>query len=688
MVEQAPYGAWRSPITADLIVKDSVFIGTHGFPSEVRVDGADVYWLEGRPNENGRGVVVRFGAEDTRPVDVTPSFTAADQRYFDVRTQVYEYGGGAWLVDQGTVYFSNALDGRLYRQPPGQQPQALTPPPPTKNNQDNPIYYYADGLIDRNRQHWIGVVEDWSKVDRSSEVEHERQPELRIAAIDLSAPGSDQGATVVTGHDFFSSPRLSPDGQRLAWLAWDHPRMPWQGTLLYVDQLDEHGKPRGDPVLVAGGPEEAILQPEWSLDGRKLWFISDRSGWWNLYAYQFNDNQVRSVAPMEAEFGQPPWHLAQSTYALTADERIVAACTKDGLDKLVIVDPATGVVSDMGLTFTWIESVQADRSSVVVFVAGSSANPMSVVAADLASGRQRILKRETDLVDHGAFKKYFSIAEQKKFPTAKGEVAYALYYPPANPDFSAPGDERPPLVVMCHGGPTSRASSVLSLEVQYRTSRGIAVLDVNFRGSSGFGRAYRDRLRENWGIIDVEDCVNGAGYLADVEGSVDSKRVVIMGRSGGGFTTLAALTSSGFHDFFRAGASHYGIGDLELLAIQTHKFESHYLDWLVGPTAEQLRERSPKSHLENLSRPAIFFQGKDDPVVPANQSQTMFEAIESKGLLAGYFLFDEERHGFRVAENLRRAIEAEHFFFSFEVFRSRLGFLGPKETAAVKGEVA
>jgi dipeptidyl aminopeptidase/acylaminoacyl peptidase len=685
MVEQTPYGAWRSPITADLIVKGSIFLGTHSFPSEVRVDGTDIYWLEGRPNENGRGVIVRFGAEDTGPVDITPSFTPTDQHYFDVRTRVYEYGGGAWLVDGGTVYFSNVANSRLYRQQPGQRPQALTPAPPVdKSNQDDPIYFYADGLIDRYRQRWIGVVEDWSKVDRPDRA----QPEIRIVSIAVSASGTDQGETLVTGHDFFSSPRLSPDGKKLAWLAWDHPRMPWQGTMLYVGELDEHGKPRGEPALIAGGPKEAVLQPEWSPDGGTIWFISDRSGWWNLYAYDLADNQVRSVAPMEAEFGQPPWHLAQSTYAFTADERIVAACTKEGLDNLVIVDPASGAVSDAGLPYTWIESVKSGPAGNVVFVGGSSADPMSVVAVDLASCRQRILKRENDLVDHGGFKNYFSAAQQRKFLTTNGEAAYALYYPPANPDFSEPPEERPPLVVMCHGGPTSRASPALNLEVQYRTSRGIAVLDVNFRGSSGFGRAYRDRLKENWGIIDVEDCVNGARHLAEIEGSVDSKRVVIMGRSGGGFTTLAALTSFAFHDFFCAGASHYGIGDLELLAMQTHKFESHYLDWLVGSTADQLRERSPKSHVENLSRPAIFFQGKDDPVVPANQSQTMFEALKSKGLVAGYFLFDEERHGFRVAENLRRAIEAEHFFFSFEVFRSPLGFLGPKELAKVKGEVA
>jgi dipeptidyl aminopeptidase/acylaminoacyl peptidase len=676
MVEQVPYGAWRSPITADLIVKDSIFLGTHSFPSEVRIEGTDVYWLEGRPNENGRGVVVRLAAQDAGPVDVTPSFTAANRPYFDVRTRVFEYGGGAWLVDQGTIYFSNVADGRLYCQRPGQLPQALTPPPPTNNDHVDPIYFYADGLIDRTRKRWVGVVEDWSKVDRTL-TEGSRQPEIRIVAIDVSARGTDQGETVIAGHDFFSSPRLSPDGQTLAWLAWDHPRMPWQGTLLYLDGLDERGKPRGDAVLVAGGPQEAVLQPEWSLDGKQLWFISDRTGWWNLYAYDLASNQVRSVAPMEAEFGQPPWHLAQSTYALTADGRVVAACTQDGLDKLVTVNPATGAVSDSDVNFTWIESVKADRSGVVVFVGGSGGDPMSVVAVDLASGRHRILKRETDLVDDGPLKKYFSVAQRKRFPTANGEVAYALYYPPANPNFSAPEEEKPPLVVICHGGPTSRASSALNLEIQYRTSRGIAVLDVNFRGSSGFGRAYRDRLKESWGIIDVEDCVNGAGYVADVEGLVDSKRIVIMGRSGGGFTTLAALTSSQFHDYFRAGASHYGIGDLELLAKNTHKFESHYLDWLVGPTPEQLRERSPKSHIENLSRPAIFFQGKDDAVVPQSQSELMFAALKSKGLVAGYFLFNGERHGFRIGENLRRAIEAEHYFFAFEVFRSRLTYGSP-----------
>lgn len=679
MIEEAPYGSWPSPITADLIVKESIFIGTHGFSSDVRIDGADVYWLEGRPNENGRGVVVCYGANDDHPGDVTPAFVAADKPYFDVRTQVYEYGGGAWLVDGGVLYFSNFSgtrngrrysDGRLYRQ--DRSGGALEPLTPELPASGTPVFHYADGLVDRIRKRWIGVVEDWSGVDDPKK----SQPEHRIVAINLSGGRSGPGIPLAKGHDFFSSPRLSPDGEKLAWLAWDHPRMPWHGTTLYMVDLDSKGNPAGEPVPVAGGPEESILQPEWSPNGEDLWFVSDRSGWWNLYYYDLSTKEVQGVTRMEADFGQPQWNLAQSTYAFTMGGHVIATCTQDGLDRLVLVDPATGKISDLHLPHTRIESVRADNAGRVVFVAGSATVPMSIVVFEVASGSQRILKKETDLADDPKIKRHLTRAEQITFPTTNGEVAHALYYPPTNADFRGPADERPPLVVMCHGGPTSRAFSPLNLEIQYRTSRGIAVLDVNFRGSSGFGKAYRDRLEGSWGIVDVEDCVNGARHLAVTERLVDRDRTVITGRSGGGYTTLAALTSSKFHDSFRAGASHYGIGDLVELAKKTHKFESRYLDWLVGPP-EQLRERSPRNHVEHLSRPVIFFQGEDDPIVPPDQAEAMFKAIREQGLLAGYFLFGGERHGFRRADNIRRSIEAEHYFFAFQVFRSRLSFGEP-----------
>ena len=663
---EAPYGSWRSPITAELLVKESISIG------EVRFDGGDVYWLEGRPVEQGRYVVLR-GQADGTSVDVTPPFEDG-KTYFNVRTRVYEYGGGAWLVDDGVLYFSNFSDGRLYRQDRGGMPRPLTPEPLTDGKQPQPIRYYADGVIDRARKRWIGVLEDWSEVDPNSEDPRRRYPTHSIAEVDLAGGQPNPGTPLVTDHDFFASPRLSPDGQKLVWLAWDNPRMPWEGTTLYLAELDSNGSPMPEPVVVAGGPEESILQPEWSPDGTELWFISDRSGWWNLYRYDVSGRQVQAVAEAEAEFGQPQWTLAPSTYAFTANG-VIASCSSQGRDTLKVIE-RTGKTSDIDLPYTAFKSVRADGANRAMFVAGSPRSPTSVVMYELESTRQRVLKKATNLADDPKISEHFTTVESITFPTTNGEVAFGLYYPPANAEFTGPSDEKPPLVVMSHGGPTAQASSTLNFGIQYWTSRGIAVLDVNYRGSSGFGRAYRDLLKESWGILDVEDCINGARYLAE-RGAADSERSVITGGSAGGFTTLAALT---FHDYFRAGASYYGVGDLETLAKHTHKFESHYLDWLVGPYPEQVaryRERSPIHHVEHLSSPVIFLQGEEDRIVPPAQAEAMVQAIKNKNLPVGYLLFAGEQHGFRRADNIRRSIEAVHYFFAFEVFRSRLSFGEP-----------
>ena len=658
----APYSSWHSPITAELIVQELIPLG------DVRFDNGVACWLEGRPREKGRYVVVR----DTKDgaVVLTPPFE--ESNYFNVRTHVYEYGGGAWLVDDGVLYFTNYADGRLYRQDvESGTPEPLTPE--GRMSDGRPLRHYADGVIDRAHKRWIGIIEDWSKVDPNSDDPVLRYPVHRIVAIDLGANREDPGRVLIQGHDFFASPRLSPDGGKLAWVAWDHPRMPWQGTILYVADLDDHGRPASQPVAVAGGQEESVLQPKWSPSA--LYFISDRSGWWNLYRYDVLSQAASGVAPMEAEFGQPPWNLAQSTYAFVGGEGIVAAHSSGGRDSLVLIR-AGSKPSEIDLPYTAIGSVRSNGADHVAFIGGSPRSATSVVIYELSSGTQRILKKATGLADNPAISRHFTDVQPITFPTAQGEVAHGLYYPPANADYTGPMDEKPPLVVMSHGGPTAQASSTLSFGIQYWTSRGIAVLDVNYRGSSGFGRAYRDKLKESWGIVDVEDCISGARYLAD-KGAVDGQRSVITGGSAGGYTTLVALT---FHDYFRAGASYYGIGDLETLVKDTHKFESRYLDWLVGPYPDQIdryRERSPINHVERLSRPVIFFQGDEDQVVPPNQAEAMVEAIKRRNLSVGYLLFAGEQHGFRGADNIRRSIEAAHYFFAFEVFRSRLSFGEP-----------
>jgi dipeptidyl aminopeptidase/acylaminoacyl peptidase len=643
----APYGSWKSPITSDLIVAQSTAL------SEVRLDAETIYWLEGRPQQQGRFVVVRRGDGDAA-LDVTP-------KPFNVRTRVHEYGGGAWTVADGTLYFSNFADGRLYRQPAGAAPEALTPPPPPPAR----AWRFADGVIDRRRHCWIGVREDHVTGG---------MPVNTILAVDLAHPGAEPGRALVGGHDFFSSPRLSPDGTRLIWLAWDHPNMPWNGTTLFLGDLGDDGMLIDEPEVIAGGAEESIFQPEWSPDGAEVVFISDRSGWWNLYRLDVTTRAAKPIAPRAAEFGQPQWVFGLSTYAFAGPDRMVCTYAEAGLWHLATIDLTTDEVREIATPFTDFGSLHADGDRVV-FRAGAPDLPNCIVSLDLASGEHRILKRSTDLLENAELRirEHLTKVQALEFPTSGGDTAYALYYPPHNADYRAPDDERPPLLVKCHGGPTSAASSTLSLGNQYWTSRGIAVLDVNYRGSSGFGREYRDKLRGTWGIVDVDDCINGAKFLAE-RGLIDGARAVISGGSAGGYTTLAALV---FRDFFQGGASYYGVSDIAALARDTHKFESRYLDWLIGPYPQEealYRERSPLLHAERLDKPVIFFQGDEDAIVPPNQTETMVAALRRRGKPVGYFLFTGEQHGFRKGSNVQRCLDAELYFYALEVFRTGLTY--------------
>jgi dipeptidyl aminopeptidase/acylaminoacyl peptidase len=621
----APYGTWKSPITSELIVTGSVSL------YQAAIDGTDVYWEEMRPSEGGRSVIVRRSA-DGQTVDVTPP-------PFNARTRVHEYGGSDYAVLDGTVYFSNFADQRLYRQTKTQgEPQPLTPALEMR---------YADVVIDKGRGRLFSVREDHTVKGREAV--------NTLVSINLDG-GEDAGVVIVSGNDFYSSPRLSPDGKRLAWLTWNHPNMPWDGTELWMGELNDDGTV-GRSQHVAGGIDESIFQPEWSPDGT-LYFISDRSGWWNLYRYGHEEN-VEPLCPMEAEFGQPQWVCGMSTYGFESANSIICAYSERGSSRLARLDTRTGKLDVIETPYADITYLRVGANRAV-FRGGSPTASAAIVQLDLATGETEILRRSNDLKIERA---YLSTAQALEFPTENGLTAHAFFYPPQNKDFNAPEGERPPLLVKSHGGPTSACSSTLSLNIQYWTSRGIAVLDVNYGGSTGYGRAYRDRLKDRWGIVDVDDCVNGARYLA-AQGKVDGERLMIDGGSAGGYTTLCAIT---FRDVFKAGASHYGVSDAEALAKETHKFESRYLDGLIGPYPERAdlyRERSPIHFTDRLSCPVIFFQGLEDKVVPPNQAETMVEALRSKGVPVAYVAFEGEQHGFRRAENIKRALDGELYFYS------------------------
>jgi dipeptidyl aminopeptidase/acylaminoacyl peptidase len=617
----APYGSWKSPITSDLIVTGAVGLG------ELAFDGEDVYWIESRPSESGRNVIVRR-AKDGTTADVTPP-------PFNARTRVHEYGGGAYIVSEGTVYFSNFADQRLYRQVEGRAPEPLTP---------GENLYYADGVIDRGRDRIIAVREDHT--------EGTRDAINTLVTIDLA---SGQSETIVSGNDFYSTPRLSPDGKRMCWLTWNHPNMPWDGTELWAASLNEAGS-LGNRELVAGGESESVFQPQWSPDG-VLHFVSDRTGWWNLYRWK--EGRAEPLCEMEAEFGAPQWGFRMSTYAFESASQIICALNEQGTWRLASLDTNSRALEKIVTPYTEINNVRAGGGKLL-FCGGSPTEPLAVVRLDLATKKLDVLRRSTDIrVDE----EYLSAARPIEFPTENGLRAHGFFYAPKNRDYEAPEGERPPLLVMSHGGPTSAATTTLKLPIQYWTSRGIAVLDVNYGGSTGYGRAYRERLNGQWGVVDVDDCVNGARYLVE-RGLADGDRLIIRGGSAGGYTTLAALT---FRDHFKAGASYYGISDLEALEEDCHKFESRYNTSLIGPYPERqdlYKARSPIHFTERLSCPIILFQGLEDKVVPPNQSEMMYEAVKAKGIPVAYVPFEGEQHGFRKAVNIKRSLDGELYFYS------------------------
>jgi dipeptidyl aminopeptidase/acylaminoacyl peptidase len=637
-----PYGTWPSPISAERVASQSVRLGA------VAVDGDDIYWIEGRPQEGGRNVLVRRGA-DGLATDVVPAG-------FNVRSRVHEYGGGAYVVDRGNVYFSNFADQRIYRATvdacanPAEaglhtaRPHEIVPVTPEGK------WFYADYAVDPLRNRLVSVRED-----------HSGAGEAVNTLVSIPLSGVSAGDVIAAGHDFYSTPRFSPDGSQLSWLTWRHPNMPWDGTELWVADVADNGTLANSRV-VAGGDDESIYQPGWGPDGT-LYFVSDRNGWWRLYR---SDRATRSAfedvlkhPPAEAEFGRPQWVFGTATWAFVGPGRMLAAYTERGRWFLADVDTETGEWRRIDTDLEPHDWMAADGPQVVL-VAASSARADAVVRLDVASGRTEVLRASSSIeLNHGDVSPPTPI----EFPTANGETAHAIYYPPANARVQGARDERPPLIVISHGGPTTAANGTFDLKIQFWTSRGFAVADVNYRGSSGFGREYRNTLRGQWGIADVQDVARAARHLV-ASGLADESRLIIRGGSAGGYTTLASLTFQA--GVFKAGASYYGVSDLEVLARDTHKFESRYLDRLIGPypgAIDEYRARSPIHFVDRLACPVILFQGLEDRVVPPNQSAMMADAARAKGLPVAYLTFEGEQHGFRKAETIVRSLEAELYFY-------------------------
>ena len=666
------YGTWKSPLTAARVTAGALRF------DHLVADGDDLYWCEGRASEGGRYVVVRRSPSG-HIADVTPA-------EFNVRTRVHEYGGAAYTVHHGTVYFSNFQDQRLYRQAPQRSPEPITAEG----------FFYAEAAVDGFRNRLVCVRED----HRSGNVSN--------AIVGVACDGTHE-QVLASGADFYSDPVVTPDGARMAWLQWNHPNMPWDGTELWLAAFASDGSTMA-PRKVAGGSDESIFQPSWSPNG-ELYFVSDRSGWWNLH--RLRDGNAENLLPRAAEFGKPQWVFSQTTYCFIDERRIAATFTEHGRWRLGIFDIETRTFSDVETALEPIESIRA-VDGALYFIGGSPTEaPCIVRMSGLKPGpagralkpgpaeralkpgpAERALKpgpaealkpgpagapqpgpdaaervqppalhaeiirsASTDRIPHA----WISVAQPITFQS-NDEAVHAFYYSPQNPDFVAPTGEQPPLIVISHGGPTAASLDVLDARIQFWTSRGFAILDVNYGGSTGFGRAYRDRLKAAWGIVDVRDCVNGALHLVR-EGQADAHRLAIRGGSAGGYTTLAALT---FYDTFRAGASHYGVSDVEVLAADTHKFESRYLDSLIGPypeARELYHARSPIHHTDKLSAALILFQGLDDKVVPPNQAEMMADAVRRKGLPVAYVAFEGEQHGFRKAENIIRSLEAELYFY-------------------------
>ena len=618
----APYGSWASPLSAQALAAGGISFG------DLRSANGRLYWTENVPARGG--AISLFSLEGEVASQVTPDDA-------NVRTRVHEYGGAPFIVDGATVYYSQFTDQRLYALEDGGKPVAVTPP----------NYRYADCVAlpgaAKSSAALICVRED-----------HTDPAHVRNTLVRLPIPVSGAGEVLFEGTDFVSYPRLSADGRRLAFMTWNHPNMPWDGTELHVAELTAQGLKAA--TVIAGGAAESVQEPQWDSDGT-LYFISDRSGFWNLYAQRAGG--VRAVWPRAAEFADPLWSFGQSNYVLLGDGRAVVSFREAGISRLAVLDLQAGTARELDLPYVEFEHLTKIDAQHIGAVAGASKSPNAIVNIDIANAKVSTLRTagKPPLAADS-----ISVAVAVDFPSAHGRTSHAFYYAPTNARYRGTPGTLPPLLALVHGGPTALSSAALRSGIQFWTSRGFAVVDVNYGGSSGYGRAYRQELNGNWGVVDAEDVIAAVRFLIDTK-RADPKRTAISGGSAGGYTVLVALSTG---DVFRAGVDRFGISDMTALARDTHKFESRYLDSLIGPLPQAQSvydSRSPLNHLDGFKVPVLVLQGADDPIVPPNQSQRIVEALRARHVPVAYVLYPGEGHGFRKPENIINSLQAELSFY-------------------------
>jgi dipeptidyl aminopeptidase/acylaminoacyl peptidase len=624
----APFGTWKSPIAAEFVAGQSLRFGA------VQAVGASLFWSEVRPMDRGRAVIVERAADGTTRDLIGAPYSA--------RSRVHEYGGGEFLAGVESVWFVNDADQDIYMVTGDADPQRVTQAPDMR---------FADFALDSPRRRLLAVAE-------TAGAEPHGLPQNLLVSIDLSTANFGAVTRLIEGCDFYAYPRLSPDGSQFAWIEWDLPSMPWENSRLMVCGFEDDGQTTA-ARHVAGGDDTHVFQPQWAHDGA-LYFIGDVTGWGNLY--RWDGETTGAVHELEADFGRPLWGLGTRSYAVLPDGRLAASYIENGVFKLGCID-TDGDIELLDVPFAQVEAVTAFGENVAALVTeDSSPAAVAVISCQNSPARGFDLVRRS--LDTDISPQSISNGELLTIARPDAEAVRALYYAPVNGAFAGPGDMAPPMIVGAHGGPTGMADRGLKLKIQYWTSRGFAYLDVDYRGSAGYGRAYRDALRGQWGLHDVEDVVDAARHVVS-RGLADNDKLLISGGSAGGFSVLCALT---FHDVFAAGASHYGIGDLQKLLDLTHKFESGYLYGLTGTapgdTETVFRARSPLFHVDRISRPIILFQGLEDNVVPPNQSRDMVQSLKQRGIPVAYLEFEGEGHGFRRADTIVRALNSEYAFYA------------------------